>query len=148
MTVLATTDRTAVQNRASVLAWFRGVLAGAAGLLALAAAPTAPGATLPPGFAETRVTDGLGSSTAMAFTPDGRILARGRGAVDGLLVEVARGTGGFGYDPHFLVPEFGRTFAEIGAAEKNRVSHRARALADLRRSLTPLLAPPGTPPAP
>jgi glucose/arabinose dehydrogenase len=88
MTVLATMNRTAVQNRASVLAWFRGVLAGAAGLLALAAAPTAPGATLPPGFAETRVTDGLGSSTAMAFTPDGRILVTDQ---DGRLLVVKNG---------------------------------------------------------
>ena len=71
--------------------------------------------------------------------PDGRILCRGRGACDGLLVEEARGTGGFGYDPHFLVPELARTFAEVGPEEKNRVSHRARALADLRRALVPLL---------
>lgn len=71
--------------------------------------------------------------------PDGRILGRGRGACDGLLVEEARGTGGFGYDPHFLVPDLGRTFAEVLPEEKNRVSHRARALADLRRALVPLL---------
>lgn len=71
--------------------------------------------------------------------PDGRVLARGRGACDGLLVEDARGTGGFGYDPHFLVPELGRTFGETLPAEKNRISHRARALLDLRRSLVPLL---------
>jgi len=72
-------------------------------------------------------------------SPDDRILCRGRGAVLGLLVEEARGAGGFGYDPHFLVPALGRTFAEIGPEEKNRVSHRARALADLRRALVPLL---------
>lgn len=79
--------------------------------------------------------------------PDGRVLCRGEGACEGLLVEEARGTGGFGYDPHFLVPELGRTFAQIGSAEKNRVSHRARALAALRRALLPLLdAAPGTTP--
>ena len=72
-------------------------------------------------------------------SPDGRVLCRGRGACEGHLVEEARGTGGFGYDPHFLVPDLGRTFAEIGPEEKNRVSHRARALADLRRALVPLL---------
>jgi XTP/dITP diphosphohydrolase len=71
--------------------------------------------------------------------PDGRVLCRGEGAVGGVLVEEARGSGGFGYDPHFLVPALGRTFAEIVAAEKNRISHRARALADLRRTLGPLL---------
>jgi XTP/dITP diphosphohydrolase len=78
--------------------------------------------------------------------PGGSIVCRGEGACDGLLVEEARGTGGFGYDPHFLVPELGRTFAEIGPAEKNRISHRSRALADLRRTLVPLLA--GLRPAP
>ncbi len=54
-------------------------------------------------------------------------------------MEEARGEGGFGYDPHFLVPALGQTFAEIRPAEKNRMSHRARALDDLRRSLGPLL---------
>jgi XTP/dITP diphosphohydrolase len=54
-------------------------------------------------------------------------------------VEEARGTGGFGYDPHFLVPELGRTFAEIRPEEKNRVSHRARAAAALRRALRPAI---------
>jgi len=71
--------------------------------------------------------------------PDGRVLGRGRGACEGLLAEEARGAGGFGYDPHFLVPELGRTFAELRPEEKNRISHRARALADLRRTLSTLL---------
>lgn len=71
---------------------------------------------------------------------DGRVVCRGRGACAGVLVEDARGTGGFGYDPHFLVPELSRTFAEIGPEEKNRISHRARAAADLRRALAPLIA--------
>lgn len=68
-------------------------------------------------------------------TPDGEVVARGRGACEGVLVEEARGSSGFGYDPHFLVPSLGKTFAEVSAAEKNAVSHRARALADLRGSL-------------
>jgi XTP/dITP diphosphohydrolase len=72
-------------------------------------------------------------------TPDGMILARGTGVCDGVLVEDARGRGGFGYDPHFLVPELDRTFAELLPSEKNAVSHRARAGADLRRALSPLL---------
>ena len=76
--------------------------------------------------------------------PDGRVVCWGEGVCDGVLVEEARGTGGFGYDPHFLVPDLGLTFAEMGAEEKSRISHRARALADLRRSLVPLLQDPGT----
>ncbi len=47
---------------------------------------------------------------------------------DGEIVAEPRGTGGFGYDPHFLVPEFGRTAAELTAEEKNDVSHRGRAM--------------------
>ena len=47
---------------------------------------------------------------------------------DGEVVDEPRGTGGFGYDPHFLVPEFGRTAAELTAEEKNDVSHRGRAM--------------------
>ena len=72
-------------------------------------------------------------------TPDGLILARGEGACEGVLLEDARGRGGFGYDPHFLVPDLDRTFAELSPSEKNAISHRARAIADLRRALAPLL---------
>lgn len=54
------------------------------------------------------------------------------GVVDGLVTEAPRGGGGFGYDPIFLVPELGQTFAELGPAEKHRVSHRGRAVARAR----------------
>ena len=43
----------------------------------------------------------------------------------------ARGDGGFGYDPYFLLPDLGKTAAELTKAEKNNVSHRAQALAQL-----------------
>ena len=49
----------------------------------------------------------------------------------GEILREPRGTGGFGYDPLFLVPEFGRTGAELLPEEKNRISHRGRALAQL-----------------
>jgi XTP/dITP diphosphohydrolase len=51
--------------------------------------------------------------------------------VDGLLTEDPRGASGFGYDPIFFVPELGRTFAEAGAEEKDRLSHRAKAFRKL-----------------
>ena len=51
-----------------------------------------------------------------------------RGECPGLIIEDARGTGGFGYDPHFLYEELNQTFAEISREDKNRVSHRARAM--------------------
>jgi XTP/dITP diphosphohydrolase len=54
------------------------------------------------------------------------------GVVEGVLAEAPRGAGGFGYDPIFVVPELGRTFGELDLAEKQRVSHRARAMAAAR----------------
>ena len=49
----------------------------------------------------------------------------------GEIVDVPRGLGGFGYDPYFFLPDAGATAAELDAAEKNRRSHRGRALAQL-----------------
>ena len=49
------------------------------------------------------------------------------GSVEGELLPQPRGSGGFGYDPIFLLPELGRTFAELEPAEKHRWSHRGRA---------------------
>ncbi len=54
------------------------------------------------------------------------VFAEGR--VEGRITEVRRGEGGFGYDPIFLIPELGKTLAELGEAEKNQLSHRFRAL--------------------
>ncbi|HET6810435.1 MAG TPA: RdgB/HAM1 family non-canonical purine NTP pyrophosphatase [Acidimicrobiales bacterium] len=71
----------------------------------------------------------------LAF-PDGRDLVA-EGAVDGVITTSGRGSNGFGYDPVFQPDEAaGRTLAELTLAEKNALSHRARAL----RALTALLA--------
>lgn len=59
--------------------------------------------------------------------PDGRC-STVEGQVDGLIVDQERGAHGFGYDPLFLVPEYGKTMAELPADIKNRISHRGRAL--------------------
>ena len=53
----------------------------------------------------------------------------------GRILHEARGTGGFGYDPLFWVPECDCASAELPAAEKNRLSHRARAMAQLKQRL-------------
>jgi len=53
------------------------------------------------------------------------------GVWHGRILEAPRGDGGFGYDPHFLLPDLGKTAAELTKAEKNSVSHRAQALAQL-----------------
>jgi XTP/dITP diphosphohydrolase len=62
-----------------------------------------------------------------AYVDGVRELAR-RGEVEGRILDAARGTGGFGYDPLFYSPELGRTLAEASTAEKERVSHRGRAM--------------------
>jgi len=60
------------------------------------------------------------------------------GTCEGRLLESPRGTGGFGYDPLFLVESLGRTMAEITLEEKNRLSHRAAAFRQLARALARL----------
>ncbi len=54
-----------------------------------------------------------------------------RGEVNGEILDGPRGTGGFGYDPLFFVPELGKTFSEMSLEEKQSVSHRGRAFAQL-----------------
>lgn len=56
----------------------------------------------------------------------------------GQILDAARGDGGFGYDPLFLVPALERTAAELSAAEKNALSHRGKALAQLAQRLREL----------
>lgn len=62
------------------------------------------------------------------------------GRVDGVILREPAGSGGFGYDPLFFVPELGGTFAELPAAEKQRSSHRARAVEAARPELLRLAA--------
>ena len=50
------------------------------------------------------------------------------GTWDGVVIDTPRGTGGFGYDPHFLDPRFGLTGAEMALEDKNAVSHRGQAI--------------------
>ena len=65
------------------------------------------------------------------------ILAEGR--CEGVIARQARGTGGFGYDPLFIVAGEGRTMAELSDEEKNTKSHRARAVQQLRPALEALI---------
>lgn len=57
------------------------------------------------------------------------------GVFEGVIAEAPRGANGFGYDPVFIATETGRTAAELAPDEKNRISHRARALEDLKAFL-------------
>jgi XTP/dITP diphosphohydrolase len=57
------------------------------------------------------------------------------GVWEGRILEAPRGSGGFGYDPYFFLPELGLTAAELDAATKNRLSHRGIAMRALRDQL-------------
>jgi XTP/dITP diphosphohydrolase len=57
------------------------------------------------------------------------------GSLPGIVLETPRGEGGFGYDPLFLVPEYGQTFSELPLDIKNAISHRGRAMQMLREAL-------------
>ena len=71
--------------------------------------------------------------------PDGAELVA-TGLCEGRIAAAPRGRGGFGYDPVFLYPPLGRTFAELTGAEKDRISHRAAAVAALRARLAGFVA--------
>ena len=61
------------------------------------------------------------------------------GTCNGIITEEMRGTGGFGYDPVFYYPPLGKTFAEMSQEEKNRVSHRGKAMAELKKEFDKVL---------
>ncbi len=65
-----------------------------------------------------------------------KVLIETQGTLEGLITQEPAGTGGFGYDPVFLVPQLGKTVAQLGEEEKNAISHRGNAM----RKLKPLLA--------
>ena len=66
--------------------------------------------------------------------PDGREMTV-RGETEGIIIDEARGNGGFGYDPYFYYQPFGKTFSELTAEEKNAISHRGKAIAKLAEIL-------------
>ncbi len=67
-------------------------------------------------------------------------LGVGRGSIEGLILDAPRGCNGFGYDPLFYVSELGWTAAQLPSATKNRISHRARALAAIRPAVLRAIA--------
>jgi XTP/dITP diphosphohydrolase len=62
---------------------------------------------------------------------DGEVLSTAEGAVEGMILEAPRGTGGFGYDPLFYLPALDMTMAELDLETKHTLSHRGRAFAAL-----------------
>lgn len=92
-----------------------------------------------------RVKDAVGEERAARFIcniaavlPDGRILHT-EAAMEGVIAEEPAGCGGFGYDPILYIPEFGKTSAELEIDEKNRVSHRGKALEAMKAELRAVL---------
>lgn len=75
-------------------------------------------------------------------TPSG-VLFTVEGKVEGKIARACEGRSGFGYDPLFYYPPFDKTFGQVDAAQKNRVSHRAEALKLFRERLVKLLASEG-----
>lgn len=71
-------------------------------------------------------------------SPDGEQII-GRGYIEGKIGYEEKGKNGFGYDPLFIVPELNKTFGELTSEEKNLISHRSRALADLKSKLKKIL---------
>jgi XTP/dITP diphosphohydrolase len=72
--------------------------------------------------------------------PTGTIRLEAEGSCRGRLAREPRGTGGFGYDPLFLIPEYHKTFGELSPLVKHQLSHRARAFAHLRTGLDRMIA--------
>lgn len=63
----------------------------------------------------------------IALAAQGKLLGLFEGRAEGLILDVPRGRGGFGYDPYFFFPPLGKTFAELAAEDKFAVSHRGEA---------------------
>jgi len=69
--------------------------------------------------------------------PGGKVVTC-EGICEGIIAFEMKGKSGFGYDPIFLVPSYGKTFAELGGEIKNRISHRAQALAKIKKIINKL----------
>ncbi len=74
-------------------------------------------------------------SAVVLANPAGEVMAVAEGRCWGLIDTVPRGTGGFGYDPLFVVPEYHASFGELSGRVKHTLSHRGRAVAKLRPAL-------------
>jgi XTP/dITP diphosphohydrolase len=77
-------------------------------------------------------------TSAVAMADPGEVLFAVEEHVEGLIADEMRGEGGFGYDPLFFYPPFGRTFGEVPRSLKDSVSHRGKAFARLREFLAGL----------
>lgn len=115
------------------------VIATAPVVPAPAAAGTDPGTMQATGAGEPPDRSARFTAALAVADPAGVIRLEVEGHCPGVILEVPRGSGGFGYDPVFLVPEAGLSFAEMDRATKARLGHRGRAFALLEPRLRALL---------
>ncbi len=78
----------------------------------------------------------------LALSDGRKILIEASGAVEGMITRLPRGSNGFGYDSLFFIPSLGRTAAELTPEEKNRISHRGRAVRKFAEMLKEMLEKP------
>jgi XTP/dITP diphosphohydrolase len=86
--------------------------------------------------------DGRGAAFRCALAvadPAGAIRLEAKGHCRGRITREPRGTAGFGYDPLFLIPEYHKTFGELSPLVKHQLSHRSRAIAEIRSGLGRLI---------
>ncbi len=73
--------------------------------------------------------------TVITLSENGKVIKSFKGEVNGFILKAKRGHDGFGYDPVFFYPPLQKTFAELSLAEKNKTSHRAKALQNMKNFL-------------
>ena len=78
-------------------------------------------------------------SAVSLATPE-RVIATVEGKVEGRIANEMRGTNGFGYDPLFFYPEFGTTFGQVDTKKKHSVSHRGKALQQIKPEIKKILS--------
>jgi XTP/dITP diphosphohydrolase len=76
---------------------------------------------------------------AVALALGARVLATAHGTFEGMIVDTPAGANGFGYDPHFFVPDYHLTVAQLAPEAKNRISHRGQALRKIRPAIEALV---------
>ena len=76
---------------------------------------------------------------AVALARNGELVGETEATCEGRIAHAPRGDNGFGYDPVFYYPPMKRTFAQLSSEEKNRVSHRGKALAELKEEFDKVL---------
>lgn len=75
---------------------------------------------------------------SLALVEDDEVLLTAAGSIEGEIIDDPRGSNGFGYDPHFFIPQLGVTTAELEPDKKNAISHRGKALALIKKDLIDL----------